>query len=152
MSTVNNKLFILKADFYKMDKKLILKYNHQINKLYSQHFPSFKLYFQVKRFKDEIMFVDDIKYENGNLISGSASIHFTDLLKQTGKPEIQVSKASTGFAQRDKYVTNSFSVHFVKLHVHPVTGVINLKHIVSVADAGKIISEKTKEFYFGKHE
>jgi len=86
---------------------------------------------------------DDIKYENGKLVSGSASIHFTDLLKQTGKPEIQVSKASTGFAQRDKYVTNSFSVHFVKLHVHPVTGVIKLKHIVSVADAGKIISEKT---------
>jgi xanthine dehydrogenase YagR molybdenum-binding subunit len=86
---------------------------------------------------------DDIKYENGKLVSGAASIHFTELLKQTGKPEIQVSKTSTGFAQREKYVTNSFSVHFVKLHVHPVTGVIKLKHMVSVADAGKIISEKT---------
>ena len=27
--------------------------------------------------------------------------------------------------------------------MNPVTGVINLKHVVSVADAGKIISEKT---------
>jgi len=88
---------------------------------------------------------DDIKYENGKLIAANntASIHFMDLLKEAGKPELQVSKNSTGFAQRDKYATNSFSVHFVKLHVHPVTGVIKLKHIVSAADAGKIISEKT---------
>jgi len=34
-------------------------------------------------------------------------------------------------------------VHFVKLHVHPVTGVIKLKQIVSAADAGKIIAETT---------
>jgi len=86
---------------------------------------------------------DDIKYENGKLISGSASISFTDLLKQTGKPEILASKSTERFAQQNKYVTNSFSVHFVKLHVHPNTGVIKLKHIVSAADAGKIISEKT---------
>jgi len=89
---------------------------------------------------------EEIKYENGKLVSakdGSVSIHFTDLIKQSGKPEIQVSKSTQGAAFRDKYVANSFSVHFVKLHVHPVTGVIRLKHMVSVADAGKIISEKT---------
>jgi len=88
---------------------------------------------------------DDIKYEAGKLFAAnnSASIHFVDLLKESGKPELQVSKSSSGFAQRDKYVTNSFSVHFVKLNVHPVTGVIKLKHMVSAADAGKIISEKT---------
>ncbi|MDZ4796063.1 MAG: xanthine dehydrogenase family protein molybdopterin-binding subunit [Bacteroidota bacterium] len=88
---------------------------------------------------------DEIKFENGKLVAAnnSASIHFMDLLKESGKPELQVSKSSSGFAQRDKYATNSFSVHFVKLHVHPVTGVIKLKHMVSAADAGKIISEKT---------
>jgi xanthine dehydrogenase YagR molybdenum-binding subunit len=88
---------------------------------------------------------DNIKYDTGKLVAAnnSASIHFMDLLKETGKPELQVSKSSTGFAQRDKYATNSFSVHFVKLHVNPVTGVIKLKHMVSAADAGKIISEKT---------
>jgi len=89
---------------------------------------------------------EDIKYESGNLVSAkdaTVTIHFTDLIKQSGKPEIQVSKSTQGAAFRDKYVANSFSVHFVKLHVHPVTGVIRLKHMVSVADAGKIISEKT---------
>lgn len=89
---------------------------------------------------------ENIKYENGKLISetdASVSIGFTDLLTQSGKPELQVSKTSARYAQQDKYVANSFAVHFVKLHVHPVTGVIKLKHMVSAADAGKIISEKT---------
>ena len=88
----------------------------------------------------------DIRYENGKLFSmadATVFIHFIDLLKQSDKPEIQLSKNTTGVVLRDKYVANSFSVHFVKLHVNPVTGVIKLKHIVSVADAGKIISEKT---------
>lgn len=89
---------------------------------------------------------EDIKYEQGILSAEkdkSISIHFTDLLKQTTKPDLQITKSSGGFDQRSKYEAHSFSVHFVKLHVNPVTGVIKLKHMVSVADAGKIISEKT---------
>jgi xanthine dehydrogenase YagR molybdenum-binding subunit len=89
---------------------------------------------------------DEIKYEQGKLVSVSdatVSIPFSDLLSQSGKPELQVSKSTARYAQQDKYVANSFAVHFVKLHVHPVTGVIKLKHMVSAADAGKIISEKT---------
>jgi xanthine dehydrogenase YagR molybdenum-binding subunit len=89
---------------------------------------------------------EDLKYETGKLVSikdASLSISFIELLQQTGKPEIQVSKSTERFAQQDKYAANSFSVHFVKLHVHPVTGVIKLKQMVAAADAGKIISEKT---------
>ena len=88
---------------------------------------------------------EDLQYQQGTVVSadGAVRIHFTDLLRQAGLPEIQVSKSTDRFAQQDKYVAHSFAVHFVKLHVHPVTGVIRLKHMVSVADAGKIISEKT---------
>ncbi len=100
-----------------------------------ENIPSFKKYK-----------VEELNYEKGNLFAAndkSIIINFTELLKQCGKPELQVSKTSERYAQQDKYVANSFSVHFVKLHVHPVTGVIKTKQIVSVADAGKIISEKT---------
>lgn len=89
---------------------------------------------------------EEVKYEQGVLFSEkdkSISVRFTDLLKQAGKAELQVTKSSGGFAERSKYEAHSFSVHFVKLHVHPVTGVIKLKHMVCTADAGKIISEKT---------
>jgi xanthine dehydrogenase YagR molybdenum-binding subunit len=89
---------------------------------------------------------EEIKYEHGILSSEkdkTVAIHFTELLKQSNKTELEITKSSGGFDQRSKYEAHSFSVHFVKLHVHAVTGVIKLKHMVSVADAGKIISEKT---------
>jgi xanthine dehydrogenase YagR molybdenum-binding subunit len=89
---------------------------------------------------------EEIKYEQAVLFAEkdkSIAISFIELLKQTNKTDLQVTKSSGGFNERSKYEAHSFSVHFVKLHVHPVTGVIKLKHIVSTADAGKIISEKT---------
>jgi xanthine dehydrogenase YagR molybdenum-binding subunit len=42
-----------------------------------------------------------------------------------------------------QYSSYSYSVHFVKLRVHPATGRVKLDHVVTCADAGTIISEKT---------
>ncbi|MFZ1305581.1 MAG: molybdopterin cofactor-binding domain-containing protein, partial [Ferruginibacter sp.] len=88
-----------------------------------------------------------LKYEQGIIsVADNASINisYTDILKAANKPEIEVVKESgRATAEAQKYAMNSFSVHFVKLHVHPVTGVIKLQQIVSVADAGKIIAENT---------
>jgi xanthine dehydrogenase YagR molybdenum-binding subunit len=56
---------------------------------------------------------------------------------------LEVTKSTGSFRDFNKYEARSYSVHFVKVHVNPVTGVVKLKHMVSVADAGKIISEKT---------
>ncbi len=87
---------------------------------------------------------DDITYEKGllsSLSNASVNIGFTDLLIRANKPVLEVVKDSArAAAEAQKYAMNSFSVHFVKLQVHPVTGVIHLKHIVSTADAGKIIA------------
>ncbi len=86
-----------------------------------------------------------LKYDKGVISTAdnaAVSISYTDLLKQANKPFIEVVKDSArATAEAAKYAMNSFSVHFVKLHVHPVTGVIKLKQIVTTADAGKIIAE-----------
>jgi xanthine dehydrogenase YagR molybdenum-binding subunit len=88
-----------------------------------------------------------LKYVNGIIAvtdNAAINISYTDILKAANKPEIEVVKDSgRANAEAQKYAMNSFSVHFVKLHVHPVTGVIKLQQIVSAADAGKIISENT---------
>jgi xanthine dehydrogenase YagR molybdenum-binding subunit len=88
-----------------------------------------------------------LKYEKGIISvveNGAVNISISNLLTQANKPEIEVIKdAGKASAEAEKYARNSFSVHFVKLHVHPTTGVIKLKQIVSVADAGKIIAEST---------
>lgn len=89
---------------------------------------------------------EDLIYEQGKIsVKNNPGINadLSSLLRLSGKPEIQVSKTAEPFAQRDKYVMNSFSVHFAKVHVHPVTGTISVQRMVCVADAGRIISEKT---------
>ncbi len=89
----------------------------------------------------------DLTYKNGIISvteNASINISYTDLLIKADKPVIEVTKDSArASAESEKYAMNSFSVHFVKLQVHPITGVIKLKQIVSVADAGKIIAENT---------
>jgi xanthine dehydrogenase YagR molybdenum-binding subunit len=37
----------------------------------------------------------------------------------------------------------SFSIHFTEVRVHPQTGVVRVKRVVTVADSGKIVSPKT---------
>jgi xanthine dehydrogenase YagR molybdenum-binding subunit len=56
---------------------------------------------------------------------------------------LEVTVTSKGGDEAKKYSMYSFSVHFVKLQVHPETGMIRLNHVVSCADAGTIINEKT---------
>lgn len=90
--------------------------------------------------------IEELQFEKGMITvtnDPSKTIAFTEIIKQSGKDSLEVTKDSGRSAEGRNYAMNSFSVHFVKLHVHPVTGVIKLKHIVSTADAGKIISEKT---------
>lgn len=48
-------------------------------------------------------------------------------------------------AQQQSYSSYSYSVHFVKLRVHPATGKIKIDHVVSCADAGTIVSIKTAQ-------
>jgi xanthine dehydrogenase YagR molybdenum-binding subunit len=57
---------------------------------------------------------------------------------------MDVVKTSPGLNPREiQRATNSFSVHFVKVHVHSKTGEVQLKHVVTTGDAGKIISPQT---------
>ena len=89
---------------------------------------------------------EDVVLENGRmtLVSNQqASLTVPDLLKQGNVSVLESTKESTGRPDTKKYSFYSFSVHFVKVYVHPVTGVVRVKRVVSGADAGTIVSEKT---------
>lgn len=88
--------------------------------------------------------VEDLTWsESGIALKNDPTIHvsYTDLLHQNNLPALELTKESKG--QEKPYSMYSFSVHFVKLRVHPATGRIKLDHVVSCADAGTIISPKT---------
>ena len=73
----------------------------------------------------------------------SVKITYNELLRQNNMPALEVMKESRG--QQQPYSSYSYSVHFVKLRVHPPTGRIKIDHVVSTADAGTIVSYKTAE-------
>ncbi|MFT3824390.1 MAG: xanthine dehydrogenase family protein molybdopterin-binding subunit [Chitinophagaceae bacterium] len=88
---------------------------------------------------------DKLTFSKGNISDGSKSVSFTSLLQQNSLPSIEAARDSKGGNERQKYSMYSFSVHFTKVHVHPTTGVVRVKKVVTVADAGKIVSEKTAQ-------
>lgn len=89
---------------------------------------------------------DDLLFAEGGIsLKKDASVKatYTELLKQNNLPAIEITKESRG--QQQPYSSYSYSVHFVKLRVHPPTGRIKIDHVVSCADAGTIVSHKTAE-------
>jgi xanthine dehydrogenase YagR molybdenum-binding subunit len=88
---------------------------------------------------------DDLSFENDTIFlktDRSKRITYADLLKKKGLKELEVTEESKATEEQRKYASYSYSVHFVKVLVHPVTGVIRIARVVCAADAGKIISPK----------
>lgn len=69
--------------------------------------------------------------------------HFTEVLKKNNLPMIELTLTSEANPEARNYSTYSFSIHFVKVKVNPRTGVVKATNIVSIGDAGKVISPKT---------
>jgi len=90
---------------------------------------------------------DKITVENNRVFitdNSSVAVSVRELLDKKKVPSIEIIKTSPGLNTREiQKATNSFSVHFVKVHVHSKTGEVQLKHVVTTGDAGKIISPQT---------
>ena len=87
----------------------------------------------------------DFLFENGYMILAgepTKKISYSDVLKYANVPKVELLEDSQRVTQ-DKYTTYAYAVHFVKVLVHPLTGVVRLDKIVAVVDGGKIISENT---------
>lgn len=72
-----------------------------------------------------------------------ATANFVDVLKKNNLPQIEITKESQGGKEKDNYSMYSFSIHFVQVKVHSLTGVVKVSKIVSVGDSGTIVSPKT---------
>lgn len=90
--------------------------------------------------------VDNVAFSETGLAlkaNESTRISYSDLFKNNNLTTLELMKESEGKEQ--PYSSYSYSIHFVKLRVHPPTGRIKIDHVVSGADAGTIVSEKTAE-------
>ena len=77
----------------------------------------------------------------GNTEGGTSG--YAQILQQHNLPQVEVTVTSKGGPDLAKYAMYSWSVHFMKVLVHPTTGVVKIVKATSVADCGKIMSPKT---------
>jgi xanthine dehydrogenase YagR molybdenum-binding subunit len=88
--------------------------------------------------------IDDLDYSETGIVlkrDSAVKVAYSDLFKASNLSELELTKESKGKEQ--PYSSYSYSVHFVKMRVHPATGRIKIDHVVSCADAGHIVSTKT---------
>ncbi|UPZ14997.1 xanthine dehydrogenase family protein molybdopterin-binding subunit [Flavobacterium humidisoli] len=88
----------------------------------------------------------DLTFENGAVSSKkdkSKSVALTALLSSNKLEDFEVENLSKAAEEAKKYSIYSFSVHFVKVLVNPNLGIIRLAHVVSCADIGTVINQKT---------
>jgi xanthine dehydrogenase YagR molybdenum-binding subunit len=88
---------------------------------------------------------EDLTFGNGMILSPDKSqkISYTDVLKANGLKQLEDTVESTRNPEMSKYAAYSYSVHFVKVLAHPLTGVIKVARVVTACDAGTIVSPKT---------
>jgi len=90
--------------------------------------------------------ITDLAFANGVITSKkdtSKSVSLASLLAANKLENFEVENLSKGTEEAKKYSIYSFSVHFVKVLVNPNLGKIRLAHVVSCADIGTVISQKT---------
>ncbi|UOQ52398.1 xanthine dehydrogenase family protein molybdopterin-binding subunit [Hymenobacter cellulosivorans] len=87
---------------------------------------------------------EDVTLTDGYLALSSnpgTRVAYADLIKQGGDKAVTVEAKPGGEGQQ--YSMYSFSVHFAEVRVHELTGEVRVSKLVSCADAGTIINEKT---------
>lgn len=90
--------------------------------------------------------ITDLTFENGTVSSKkdkSKSVTLAALLSNNKLEDFEVENLSKAAEEAKKYSIYSFSVHFVKVLVNPNLGKIRLAHVVSCADIGTVINQKT---------
>lgn len=92
--------------------------------------------------------LEHLAFEDGFVALASdrtKRISYVDVLKRAGLQHLEILEESKGNPEMSKYSAFSYAVHFVKLHVHPTTGIVKVVQAVSAVDAGKIVNEQTAQ-------
>jgi xanthine dehydrogenase YagR molybdenum-binding subunit len=89
--------------------------------------------------------IDQVTFEDGKLkVKGKAtSVALSEILKKSSTPDVDVIEEAKPGDEGKNYSKYSYSVHFAEVHVNSITGMVKVKKVVTCADAGTIINQKT---------
>jgi xanthine dehydrogenase YagR molybdenum-binding subunit len=88
---------------------------------------------------------EDLLFENGYVMLATdktRKVSYAEVIKNAGLQQLEFVEESKD-SNENKYSSYSYSAHFVKVLVHPLTGRVKVDKVVSAIDAGKIVNDKT---------
>ncbi|MET0637663.1 MAG: xanthine dehydrogenase family protein molybdopterin-binding subunit [Chitinophagaceae bacterium] len=80
---------------------------------------------------------------SGKPADSTDKLDYAKTITSQGLPFVEITKESNPNELAKNYSMYSFSAHFVQVHVHQLTGVVRVKKVVAVVDAGHIVNHKT---------
>ncbi len=73
----------------------------------------------------------------------STEPNYVQILKDYNLPYLEITHRSGGSPNGGKYSSHAYCTHFVEAHVHPLSGMVKVKRVVSAVDGGKILNPIT---------
>jgi xanthine dehydrogenase YagR molybdenum-binding subunit len=70
-------------------------------------------------------------------------LNYVRLMDKHKLTELEFMAETEGLPKEAKFSMYSFSAHFAKVYVHRLTGVVQVRQLIAVVDAGTIINHKT---------
>src|SRR5580693_2126341 len=89
------------------------------------------------------MKIEEVIYQEGQLVGGGKSVDFGSVLGATGRGSVEATEMAAAGEEEEKYAFHSFGAQFCQLKVNRWTGEIRLQRITSVMDIGTVINMKT---------
>ena len=84
-----------------------------------------------------------LKEKFNELAGNTDKPDYIKILKDKNLPFVEVTHTSSRPAAANKYSAHAYVAHFVEAHVHPATGMVKIKKVVSAVDGGKILNPIT---------
>jgi xanthine dehydrogenase YagR molybdenum-binding subunit len=89
------------------------------------------------------MKIEEVIYQEGQLVGGGQSVDFGSVLGATGRGSVEATEMAAAGEEEEKYAFHSFGAQFCQLKVNRWTGEIRIQRVTSVMDIGTVINMKT---------
>ena len=87
--------------------------------------------------------INDISYENGQLVGGGKREDFGAVLSAMGRGSVEATETAAPGEEQEKYAFYSFGAQFCEVAVNRWTFEIRIKRVTTVMDIGAVINPKT---------
>lgn len=87
--------------------------------------------------------MENVSYENGQLVGGGNRADFGTVLNAIGRGSVEATEAAASGVEQENYAFYSFGAQFCEIAVNRWTFEIRVKRVTTVMDIGTVVNPKT---------